>query len=195
MVDSTGLKVYGEGEWKVRKHGASKRRTWRKLHLAQDVATGELEAVELTTSAATDAETVKPLLAQIAHPICQLGGDGAYDQVQVYDALEARQIKPLIPPQSNAVIWINELGEDLMHPRNETVKLIDELGLATWKQQSGYHRRSLAETGMFRWKTLFGERLQSRLLVNQQVEVRLKAACLNRFTRLGMPKTVKKNSA
>lgn len=194
LVDSTGLKVYGEGEWKVRKHGASKRRTWRKLHLAQDEATGELEAVELTTNAATDAETVKPLLAQIARPIGQLGGDGAYDQVQVYNALEARQIQPVIPPRSNAVIWTDESGEDLIHPRNEAIKLIDEVGLASWKQQSGYHRRSLVETGMFRWKTLFGERLQSRLLVNQQVEVRVKAACLNRFTRLGMPKTVIKNS-
>lgn len=195
VVDSTGLKVYGEGEWKVRKHGASKRREWRKLHLAEDVATGLIEAVELTTNSITDAQAVKSLLDQISDPINKFGGDGAYDQVQVYDALEQRAIRPIIPPRSNAIVWTDEAGVDLDHPRNEALKQIDELGLSGWKQQSGYHQRSLAETLMFRWKTTFGERLQSRRLTNQQSEVRIKAACLNQFTQLGMPKAVRKDSA
>ena len=191
VLDSTGLKVYGEGEWKVKKHGADKRRTWRKLHLAVDEATNELRAVELTTNAISDAEMVKPLVAQITCPIARLSGDGAYDQVKVYDELKTRRIEPVIPPRSNAVIWTDKAGNALIHARNESLTQIGCLGLAEWKRQTGYHRRSKAETGMFRWKTIFGERLSTRLLANQQAEARLKANCLNRFTKLGMPEAVK----
>ena len=192
VLDSTGLKVYGEGEWKVRKHGADKRRTWRKLHLAVDEATNELHAVELTTNAISDADMVKPLVADITCPTARLSGDGAYDQVKVYNALEMRQIEPVIPPRSNAVIWTDEAGNALLHARNEALTKIGCVGLAEWKRQVGYHRRSKAETAMFRWKTSFGERLSTRVLANQQGEARVKAACLNRFTSLGMPRAVKR---
>ena len=193
VIDSTGLKVYGEGEWKVRKHGADKRRTWRKLHLVADEATNEIHAVSLTTNAVSDAQMVKPLVADIVYPIAKLGGDGAYDQVKVYDELALRQIAPLIPPRSNAVLWTEEVDNDLLHPRNEALTKISVVGLAEWKRQLGYHRRSKAETAMFRWKTIFGERLATRLLANQQTEAQLKATCLNRFTKLGMPKAVKRD--
>ncbi len=192
VLDSTGLKVYGEGEWKVRKHGADKRRTWRKLHLAIDEATNELHAVELTTNAVSDADMVGPLVAGITCPIARLGGDGAYDQVKVYDELETRRIEPVIPPRSNAIIWTDEAGNDLIHTRNEAINKIYCMGLAEWKRQVGYHRRSKAETGMFRWKTTFGERLSARLMANQQTEAHVKASCLNRFTKLGMPTAVKR---
>jgi hypothetical protein len=192
VLDSTGLKVYGEGEWKVKKHGTDKRRTWRKLHLAIDEATNEIHAVELTTNAISDADTVKPLVIGITSPIARLSGDGAYDQVKVYDALEMRGIEPVIPPRCNAVIWRDQAGNDLVHARNEALTKIDSVGLTEWKRQIGYHRRSKAETGMFRWKKTFGERLSSRLLANQQAEARVKANCLNRFTRLGMPKAIKR---
>lgn len=105
--------------------------------------------------------------------------------------LETRGIEPVIPPRSNAVIWTDKEGNDLVHPRNEAITRIECLGLAEWKRQVGYHRRSKAETGMFRWKTTFGERLSSHLLANQQAEARVKASCLNRLTSLGMPKAVK----
>ena len=190
VIDSTGLKVYGEGEWKVKKHGADKRRTWRKLHLALDEATNEIHAVELTINAISDADMAGPLVTNITYPIARLSGDGAYDQVKVYEALETRQIAPVIPPRSNAVIWTDKAGNALIHPRNESVTKIDCVGLAEWKRQIGYHRRSKAETGMFRWKTTFGERLSTRLLANQQAEAHVKANCLNRFTKLGMPKAV-----
>jgi len=176
----------------VKKHGADKRRTWRKLHLAVDEATNELHAVELTTNAVSDADMVEPLVADIAYPIARLGGDGAYDQVKVYDELETRGIEPVIPPRSNAVIWTDEAGADLIHPRNKALMQIECVGLAEWKRQIGYHRRSKAETGMFRWKTTFGDRLSTRLLANQQAEARVKANCLNRLTKLGMPRAVKR---
>jgi hypothetical protein len=194
VIDSTGLKVYGEGEWKVRKHGADKRRTWRKLHLVADEATNEIHAVSLTTNAISDAQMVKPLVAQIAYPIAKLSGDGAYDQVKVYDEMVLRHITPLIPPRSNAVVWTDEVGDELLHPRNETLTHIAASGLAEWKRQSGYHRRSKAETAMFRWKMIFGERLSTHSLANQQTEAQIKATCLNRFTKLGMPKAVKRET-
>lgn len=135
---------------------------------------------------------VKPLVADIACPVGRLSGDGAYDQVKVYDELEACQIEPVIPPRSNAVIWTDEAGNELVHARNEALTKIDAVGLAEWKRQMGYHRRSKPETGMFRWKTINGERLSTRVLANQQGEARVKAACLNRFTSLSMPKAVKR---
>ena len=186
--------MFGEGEWKVREHGAEKRRTWRKLHLAVDEATSAIHAVELTTNADSDAQMVKPLLAAIDLPIAKLGGDGAYDQMKVYDVLAEANIQPLIPPRVNAVVWTDKEGGDLVHPRNEALSQIYASGLASWKQQIGYHRRSLAETAMFRWKTTFGDRLSTRLLGHQQTEARIKASCLNRFAQLGLPKAVLRDS-
>lgn len=179
-------------QWKVKKHVDHKRRTWRKLHLAVDETTNELHAVELTTNAITDADMVKPLITHITGQIARLSGDRAYDQVKVYDALESRRIEPVIPPLSNAVIWTDEAGNELVHARNKSLTHINSMGLAEWKRQIGYPRRSKAETAMSRWKTTFKERLSTRVLANQQSEARIKAACLNRFTSLGMPKAVKR---
>ena len=108
VVDATGLKVYGEGEWKVRQHGWNKRRTWRKLHLGVDEATGEIVAQTLTTNSQDDAGQVEPLLDQIEAPIAAVGGDGAYDRRKVFEALAASDrgppMRPIIPPQANAKI-------------------------------------------------------------------------------------------
>lgn len=110
--------------------------------------------MELTTNTVTDATLLKPLLAGVSQPISKVGANGAYDQGKVYDVLAGRQIMPLIPPPVNAVIWTDKAGEALLHPRNEVLDAINAVGLAAWKQQSGYHRHSKAETGMFRWKTI-----------------------------------------
>jgi hypothetical protein len=191
VVDSTGLKVYGEGEWKTRIHGVSKRRTWRKLHLAVDEKTNDLLAVELTTNAIDDAEMVEPLLQQIEMMVDKFGGDGAYDKVKVYDYLEGEGIIPIIPPREAAIIWTDELGNDLDHPRNQAIFGIDELGSAEWKKQSGYHRRSKAEVAMFRYKTIFGPKTYARKITHQKTEVRIKCACINKFNQLGMPISVR----
>lgn len=162
-----------------------------KITSSLDETTNLVHAVELTTNAVSDASMVKPLLASVSQLISKVGADGAYDKVKVYDVLAGRQIEPLIPPRVNAVIWTDETGVPLLHPRNEALKTINVVGLAAWKQQSGYHRRSKAETGMFRWKTIFGDQLATRLLAHQQLEAQIKATCLNRLTQLGMPKTVR----
>ena len=107
VMDSSGLKIYGEGEWKVRSHGKSKRRTWRKLHVGVDPHSGEIQAAALTTNSVSDSQMVEPLLAQIEQPIDQFAGDGSYDKRTVYDSLNQRapQATILIPPRKNARIW------------------------------------------------------------------------------------------
>ena len=135
VFDSSGLKVFGEGEWKVRQHGKSKRRIWRKIHLG-------------------------------AHLIS--------------------------PPQRGAVLHDIE-KESWMRHRNDAIWVIaglgnDEEGRGLWKKLIGYHRRSLAETAMYRFKTLFGGNLAAREKRRQRAELYAKSLVMNRMTRLGMPK-------
>ncbi len=188
VVDSTGLKVYGEGEWKVRQHGAGKRRTWRKFHLAVDSQTQEVVAAELTANFVGDAEVLPDLLSQLLsdEPIDSVAADGAYDTADCHQAIRAKQAKALIPPRAGAVEWPdNEDGT--AHPRTLILRACAEQGESEWKRTSGYHRRSLAETAMFRMKTLFSDKLKNRNFVAQQVEAYLRVGALNKMTRLGMP--------
>ena len=188
VLDSTGLKVYGEGEWKVRKHGYSKRRTWRKLHLAVDEATGEVEAVVLTEARVDDAAVTAELLGQTKAKVEQLSADGAYDKEKVYQAARDKQVdKITIPPRRDAVLWADT--SPTPHPRNANLRRVWAVGRKTWKEESGYHRRSLAETAMFRFKTIFGDHLAAREEQRQKTEARIKSAALNRMTRLGMPES------
>jgi hypothetical protein len=193
VFDSTGLKVYGEGEWKVRKHGYSKRRTWRKLHLGVDESTGFIHAQLLTQNGKGDgdAQQLPSLLDQVKSPVDRAGGDGAYDTYEVWDLLKERKILGIIPPQENAIYWVDEKDQLLDLDRNRILEQIDEKGQKMWKQESGYHRRSLAETAMFRFKTIFGPDLYSRKLEGQRREVAVKILCLNKITGIGMPISVK----
>ena len=157
VVDSSGLKVYGEGEWKERTHGKSKRRTWRKIHIGADPASGEIQAVALTENSISDAEMVEPLLDQIDQPIDRFGGDGSYDKRKVYSSLHQRAPRAdiLIPPRKNAHIWQHGNSKAERLKRDENMRAIRKMGRAAWKQTSGYHMRSLAETTVFRYKTIF----------------------------------------
>lgn len=188
VLDSTGLKVFGEGEWKVRQHGYSKRRTWRKLHLSVDSNTHEIQAVVLSESSLDDAGAVDDLLEQITEPIEQLDADGAYDKRKVYDACEEHGIgRVAIPPRINARIW--QHGNCAAPPlvRDENLRQIRRMGRKKWKRESGYHQRSLAETAIFRFKTIFGSYLLARKMPQQETEAMVKCAALNRMTHLGMP--------
>ena len=188
VLDSTGLKIFGEGEWKVRQHGYSKRRTWRKLHLSVDEATGEIQAEVLTEASVDDAEVAAALLEQTPAEIRQLGGDGAYDKEKVYTAARKRRVHQItIPPRRDARIWQHGNCAAPPHPRDENLCRIRAVGRRQWKQESGYHRRSLAETTVFRFKTILGDHLSARDLACQKTEARIKCAVLNRMTRLGMP--------
>jgi len=184
VVDSTGVKVYGEGEWKVRQHGYSKRRTWRKLHLGVDESTGEILAGVVSTNNVSDDEAFGDLLDGIEGDIETVSADGAYDKRKCYDAIAERNAQANIPPREDAQYWDKE-GES--HTRNQTLNRIEAVGRTEWKRESGYHRRSLAETMMFRFKTIFGETCSRRTFENQAAELLLACAALNRMTHLGMP--------
>jgi hypothetical protein len=193
VMDSSGLKIYGEGEWKVRTHGKSKRRTWRKLHVGVDPKSGEIQAAALTTNNVSDAQMVEFLLEQVEQPIDRFAGDGSYDKRKVYDSLNkhAPDADILIPPRKNARIWQHGNTKAERLRRDENLRAIRKMGRKTWKQTSGYHVRSLAETTMFRLKTMFGDRLSARLMETQVTQALIRCATLNRMTHLGMPESYK----
>ncbi len=197
VMDSTGLKVYGEGEWKVRTHGKSKRRTWRKLHIAADPESGEIEAAALTENSVDDAKMAEPLLNQIDQPIDHLAADGSYDKRKVYDSLNryAPQATVLIPPRKNAHIWQHGNTQAERLKRDENLRIIRKSSRKAWKKNAGYHMRSLAETAIFRFKTIFTDRLSARLLETQTTQALICCAALNRMTHLGMPDSYKVSCA
>jgi transposase len=187
VIDSSGFKVYGEGEGKVRQHGWSKRRTWRKLHLGVDEATGEIVAAVVSEAGVADDAAVPDLLEQVPGEIYQVSADGAYDKRHCYDALAERGARAIIPPRRDAKIWQHGNCAGAPWQRDENLRAIRRTGRRRWKQDSGYHRRSLAETTFFRCKTLFGPTLHARTFPQQATELFIKVAALNRMTHLGMP--------
>jgi IS5 family transposase len=191
VLDSTGLKIYGEGEWKVRKHGYSKHRTWRKLHVGANPENGEIQVAVLTENNVTDATVVKEMLAQIEQTLLTCAADGAYDKRKVYDALNAHspEVDILIPPRKNAHIWQHGNLKAERLKRDENLRYIRQHGRQQWKEDSGYHRRSLAETVMFRLKTIFGDRLSTRLLETQTTQTLIRCLALNKMTHLGLPQS------
>ena len=151
VIDSSGLKLYGEGEWKRRQHGKGKRRTWRKLHLGLDAETGEITATRLTDNSKHDASQVAPLLEETldqAEAIASVGGDGAYDKWKSYEAINDVGARPVIPPQKNAKVKQHGNAKAEPLPRDEAIRYIRRHGRKRWKREHGYHRRSLAETAI-----------------------------------------------
>lgn len=180
VVDSTGLKVYGEGEWKVRIHGYTKRRTWRKLHLAVDEANNRILVVILTTNDFKDNEVFPALMNQVEpENITRVTGDGAYDDQKCFAWAEENQVKAVFPPRKGAKIQQHGNSKKKPKMRDILVRDIKKLGRRTWKKRVNYHRRSIAETAMYRFKALLGDRLQSRKFQNQWAEVLIKINILN----------------
>ena len=167
-IDSAGLKVYGEGEYKVKKHGThGKRRVWRKLHIAVDTSTHEIVAAELSFSNVTDAEVLPNLLKQTRRKIIEVSGYGAYDTRSCHEAIRIKRAVPLIPPREGAAFW--EQG----HPRILAVGCQKLYGSnKKWKKRYGYHKRSLSETAMHRVKQLLGGKLSLRNYNDQVGETR-----------------------
>jgi hypothetical protein len=192
VFDSSGLKVYGEGEWKVRQHGKSKQRTWRKIHLALCPDSHEIVLSYLSKNNEADCEAVPKMKDRLPRSVKRSYGDGAYDKESCYREFHRAGIDPIIPPQRGAVLH-NLIKEPWMKSRNDAIRAIAGLGnddeaRKIWKKLMGYHRRSLGETGFYRWKSLFGGDLKSRKIANQRGEVYAKSIALNKMTTLGMPK-------
>jgi len=191
VVDSTGLKVYGEGEWKVRQHGHSKRRTWKKLHLAVCPDSKEIIFEVLTENSVADCEIYPEFLKAAPKSVERTYGDGAYDTESCYLANANHGAEPIIPPQKNAVFH-QKVPPHLVPRNNSYLEILgfggDDLARKLWKKLKGYHRRSLAETSIFRFKQLFGNNIRGRRIETQRAEIRAKCQALNIMTELGMPK-------
>lgn len=188
LIDSTGVKAGGDGEWCAKKHGASKPRIWRKVHLGIDAETLEIRAIEITGAGIGDAPVLPGLLDQIApsEAIGKVTADGAYDTRACHAAIAERGAVAVIPVRRNGRVW--KENTNAAHARNDILRATLRLGRAIWRRWSGYHRRSLAETKMNCLK-LLGERVRSRDFDRQVAELHIRAAILNRFTALGTPVT------
>ena len=187
ILDSIGIKVFGEEEWKVRRHGYTKHRMWNKLHIAIDTETGDIIAEQLTTNSVTEADAGVELLNDMEEDIADVRGDGGYDNIKIFRKCHKRKIKTLIVPQKNARIRGNGDGRSPWKARDDIVKAIRREGRGEWKRSSGYSLRSLIETTMFRYKTIFGDKPLAYEISNQKIEPTIKCGILNLYTELGKP--------
>lgn len=202
LVDSTGLKVFGQGEWHVKMHKASRRRTWRKMSLIVDPVSQEILDNSLTSSRTHDAVAAMAMIDRLPPSIDAFFADGAYNSASIYQALFDKGIQPIIPPPRNAVLSHQNFrkGKHLgrrtlvqhnpaIAPRDKAIEYIQlfsdkEEGRRRWKQHSSYHLRSLVETTMMRFKQTFSDKLSARNFQNQQAEVRVKCSILNKMIQI-----------
>jgi transposase len=191
LVDSTGLKLCGPGEWLIEKHGTRRRRSWRTLHLGVDADTGQIVAAELTTHDADDAAQVDPVLDQIDGPVASVTGDGAYDQDRVYDRVADRHpdAAVIIPPRASAVL--SETAATAPTQRDRHIQVITETGRQRWQKASEYNRRARIEAAISRYKRVIGDALRARTDPRRATEVAIAVDVLNRMLALGRPNYVR----
>ena len=191
LVDSTGLRLCGPGEWLIEKHGTKRRRAWRVLHLATDADTGRIVASVLTDKDADDGSQVGPLLDQVDGPVASVTGDGAYDRDDVYAEVAARHpaAAVVVPPRANAVP--SEAAEIAPTQRDRHLRCIAERGRMGWQRASGYNWRALVEADISRWKRVIGDGLRFQTDGRQATEVAIAADVLNRMLELGRPEYVR----
>ena len=189
LVDSTGLKLCGSGEWLLQKHGTKTRRSWRKLHIAMDADTGQIAAAALTTNDVDDASQVGALLDQTGGPVASFIADGAYDQDGVYGQVAAAARYPeasvIVPPRSSAVPSVT--ADTTPTIRDLHLQVIAERGRMAWQKASGYNRRALVEADISRFKRVIADGLRCRTNWRQATEVNIAVNAMNRMLELGRP--------
>jgi hypothetical protein len=191
LVDSTGLRLCGPGEWLVEKHGSRTRRSWKKLHLGVDADTGEIIATTLTSHDVDDGSQVAPLLDEVKCPVASFTGDGAFDRDDVYDEIVMRHPDAaiIVPPRSNAVP--SNAAATAPTQRDKHLRLIAKHGRMNWQKVSGYNDRALVEADIGRYKRVIGDALRSRTDARQNTEVAVAVRALNRMLELGRPEYVR----
>jgi hypothetical protein len=191
LVDSTGLKLCGAGEWLVEKHGTRTRRAWRKMHLGVDAETGRIVAATLTDRDVDDASQVGPLLDQVDGQIASFTGDGAYDQDGVYTSVAERHPAAaiIVPPRATAVP--SRTAETAPTQRDRHLDLIAEKGRMGWQKASGYNWRARAEATIGRFKRVIGDGLRSHTEERRATEMDVAVHVLNRMLELGRPESVR----
>jgi hypothetical protein len=194
LVDSTGVRVVGEGEWKVLRHGQEKHQVWRKLHIALDADNLTILSAEMSDSARPDWDYLPRLISQIKGPIKQITADGAYDKKCCYQAAFERGAKAVFPPQNNAIIQPKKHKQIALVSRDQAIAFIGKETdknerKAEWKVNNDYHRRSLVETNMWRLKSIFGDEIRSKNKDIQRTELRVRCLALNLMNKLGLPRS------
>jgi transposase len=191
LVDSTGLKLCGAGEWLLEKHGTKTRRSWRTLHLGVDADTGQIVASTLTPKDVDDASQVDPLLDQVAGPVASFTGDGAYDQDRVYASVAERhpEAAVVVPPRATAVP--SDTAETAPTQRDCHLQVIARHGRMAWQKRSGYNKRARVEATMGRWKQVIGDELRAHTDKRRATEVAVAVHALNRMLELGRPNYVR----
>lgn len=195
VIDSTGVQVLGEGEWKRLKHGESRCQVWKKLHIALDADSLDIMALDVTDSVRLDGNYLPGLIKKINAPIEQITGDGAYDKQNCYECAHEIGAKPVFPPQHNASVQRNKIKKNCaLLPRDELIIRLNsapnkEEALRAWKQENNYHRRSLVETNMSRLNFIFGDKMRARTPENQFTDLAIRCQIINRMNKLGLPKS------
>lgn len=193
LIDSTGIQIIGEGEWKKLRHGESKHQVWRKLHIAMDAGDQTILSATMTESVRLDGNYLPELINQIEDPIEQITGDGAYDKINCYETAYKRKAKAVFPPQHNACIQRNKHKKNpALQTRDEAISYVGrgdnrDKRLKEWKHANNYHRRSLVETMMSRMKSLFGDQMRSRTFENQKIDLLIRCYAINKINSLGLP--------
>ena len=181
VIDSSGLAIFGEGEWAAAKHGGKGVRGWKKLHLGVD-GDGVIVGQVLTGANVDDGNVGVDLVGDVPGKLRRVTGDGAYDSRALYDAALSRGSRVVVPPVKTA-----RTGGRGCRARDRAVRRIRKVGRREWKKESGYHQQARAENTFFRYKRILGDRLHARDADAQAVEARLACNILNRMTELGMP--------
>jgi hypothetical protein len=191
LVDSTGLKLCGSGEWLLEKHGTKTRRDWHTLHIALDADTGQIAAAALTASDTNDASHVGIVLDQVDGPVASFTADCAYDQDGVYGTVAAchPQASVTVPPLSNAVP--SDTAEAAPTIRDRHLQIFAERGSMAWQKVSGYHWRALVKADISRFNRVIGDGLRSRTDRRRATEVAIVEDKLNRMLELGRPDYVR----
>ncbi len=181
LVDSTGLKLCGPGEWLIEKHGTRKRRSWKKLHVGMDAASGQIVAAMLTDRDVDDASQVGPLLDQVYGPVASLTGDGAYDRNQVCAAVQARHPEAAVvtPPRCDAAL--SDTADTAPSQRDHHIQTIAETGRIPWQKVSGYNQRAKVERQVGRSEQVLGPALRFHTDDAQVAEVAIGVVVLNRM--------------
>ena len=195
MADSTGYKIFGEGEWKTYKHGRSKKRVWVKVHYAVDYTSQQIVGLTVTSHTRGDnleaenlLEETKRNLGNKSSNIAEVLGDGAYNTKALKKYVEEKCGSRLNSPPK---IKANSNGKEFIGADSEANKRCNLVGRDQWKNEVGYHKRSLVETNMFRAKSPFGDKLRCRTKENQVAEITIRAMILNVWTNKWMPKYTK----
>jgi hypothetical protein len=191
LVDSTGLKLCGPGEWLLEKHGARARRSWRKLHLGLDAKTGRIVAASLTAKEVDDGAEAGAVLDQVDGAVASFTADGGYDQDGVSTAVTERHPEAaiIVPPRAGAVP--SDAAETAPTQRDRHLRHIAEHGRMAWQKASGYTTRALAEAAIGRWKQVIGDGLRAHTDERRATEVDVAVYTLNRMLELGRPNYVR----